>query len=81
MCVFEWGQLQMMDSGDCAPEAALLYLEAAIRIMDSCSTPPEIAAHADLAKARLGDWLASLSAEGAAPNLFAGSARAGYPGH
>jgi hypothetical protein len=59
----------MIDCGDRTPDTALLYLEAAIRIMDSCSAPPEIAAHADLAKARLGDWLASLRIEGA--NLFA----------
>lgn len=50
----------MIDSRDSTPEAALLYLEAAIGIMDSCSAPPDIAAHADLAKARLQDWIADL---------------------
>jgi len=79
--VFEWGQLQMIDCGEGAPDTALLYLEAAIGILDSCSAPPEIAAHADLARARLGDWLVSLNAAGAAPDVFAGSTREGFASH
>jgi len=67
--------MQMIDCGDGTPGAALLYLEAAIRIMDSCSAPPEIAAHADLAKARLEDWVATLDVSGAAPDLLGRSAR------
>lgn len=60
----------MIDSGDCAPEAALLYLEAAIRIMDSCSAPPDIAAHANLAKAKLEDWITSLEMAGTRAENF-----------
>jgi hypothetical protein len=79
--VFEWGQLQMIDCGDGTPDTALLYLEAAIGILDSCSAPPEIAAHADLARARLGDWLVSLNAAGAVPDVFAGNARQDFASH
>lgn len=50
----------MIDCGETSPATALLYLEAAIRIMDSCDSPLDAAAHADLAKARLQDWIASL---------------------
>lgn len=51
----------MINGGDCVPEAALFHLEEAIRIFDSCSVPPDITAHADLAKARLEEWLAGTS--------------------
>lgn len=71
----------MIDCGDGTPEAALLYLETAIRIMDSCSAPPEIAAHADLAKVRLEDWLESLDTTGAMPNRFAIGIREDFAGH
>ena len=55
----KWGWAEMIDCGESSPAAALLYLEAAIRIMDSCGAPFDAAAHADLAKARLEDWMAS----------------------
>jgi hypothetical protein len=71
----------MIDCGDGTPDTALLYLEAAIRIMDSCSAPPEIAAHADLAKVRLEDWLASLGAAGAISSPFTISTREDFVGH
>lgn len=72
---------QMIDSADCAPEAALVYLEAAIRIMDSCSTPADIAAHADLAKAKLEDWLGSAEIPSLAPAGFERAAREGMIEH
>lgn len=75
------GQKQMMDSGDCAPEAALLYLEAAIRIMDSCGAPPDIAAHADLAKAKLEDWISGPGLAGVAPDIFKRSVSSGVVEH
>lgn len=56
----------MTDGEDTAPESALLYIEAAIGILDSCAAPPHIAAHADLARAQLEEWL-SLSDMGGAP--------------
>lgn len=71
----------MIDCGDRTPDTALLYLEAAIRIMDSCSAPPEIAAHADLAKARLEDWIAALDIQAAAPDVFARNARQDFLAH
>jgi hypothetical protein len=49
--------------------------------MDSCSAPPEIAAHADLAKVRLEDWLASLGAAGAISSPFTISTREDFVGH
>lgn len=71
----------MIDSGDCAPEAALLYLEAAIRIMDSCSAPADIAAHADLAKAKLEDWVVSVNMAGLTSSAFRGAAQEGMIEH
>ena len=47
----------MIDGEDRAPQSALLYMDAAIRILDSCSVPAQIAAHADLARAQLEQWL------------------------
>lgn len=71
----------MIDSGDCAPEAALLYLEAAIRIMDSSSAPPDIAAHADLAKAKLEDWITGLEMAGIRRENFESGIRDGIGEH
>ena len=72
----------MIDCGDGTPEAALLYLEAAIRILDSCSAPCEIAAHADLAKARLEDWIVSVNMTAAvAPGVFNDTGRENFAGH
>jgi hypothetical protein len=72
--------MQMIDCGDGTPGTALLYLEAAIRIMDSCSVPPEIGAHADLAKERLEDWISGLAVPGTAAE-FSVSTRQDFMGH
>ena len=70
----------MVDCGDGTPETARLYLEAAIRILDSCSVPAEIAAHADMAKSRLEDWLVSVNMAGVTPDVFK-TARQDFIGH
>jgi len=72
----------MIDCGDGTPETALLYLEAAIRILDSCSAPAEIAAQADLAKARLEDWIVSDNmTAGVTPGMFQDTSRENFVGH
>jgi hypothetical protein len=72
---------QMMRSGDVAPQTAILHLQVAIDIMDCCSAPADIAAHADLAIARLEEWISGFERTGIAPAGFEPSVRPSVSGH